>query len=93
MSIVPVDQYVYEVWGRDRFKIVNIKEKTCIYRKFNLEQFLCTHALAVMRQLKLHTPNYKIRCTQWTLSVLLMKRPFILLVIKQTGSFQKSYQV
>ena len=53
MLVQPADRYVFEVRGGDMVKIVNIREKTSTYRKFDLEQLLCAHALAVCSQARI----------------------------------------
>ena len=44
---------MFEVRGGDRVEIVNIREKTCTCRKFDLEQLPYAHALAVCSQARI----------------------------------------
>ena len=53
MLVSPADRYVFEVRGGDRVEIVNIKEKTCTCRKFDLEQLSCAQALAICSQARI----------------------------------------
>ena len=53
MLVQPVDRYVFEVRGGDMVEIVNIREKTCTCRKFDLEQLPCAHVLAVCSQARI----------------------------------------
>ena len=45
----PVDKYVYHVKGGTKDPVVNLTDKTCTYRRFNLDLIPCSHAYAAIR--------------------------------------------
>ena len=45
----PVDKYVYHVKGGIKDRVVNLIDKTCTCRKFNLDLIPCSHACAAIR--------------------------------------------
>lgn len=48
VCVEPYDQFCFSVrYGRNIGYIVDLNDNTCTCRKFQLERFLCTHAVAV----------------------------------------------
>ena len=45
----PIDKYVYHVKGGTKDRVVNITDKTCKCRKFNLDLISCSYACAAIR--------------------------------------------
>ena len=45
----PVDKYVYHVKGGTKDRVVNLTDKTCTCRSFNLDLISCSHAYAAIR--------------------------------------------
>ena len=48
-TVEPVDKYVYHVKGETKNRVVNLTDKTCTCRRFNLDLIPCSHACAAIR--------------------------------------------
>ena len=44
-----MDKYVYHVTGGTKDQVVNLTDKTCTCRRFNLDLISCSHACAAIR--------------------------------------------
>ena len=44
-----MDKYVYHVKGGTKDRVVNLTDKTCTCRSFNLDLIPCSHACATIR--------------------------------------------
>ena len=44
----PMNKYVYHVKGGTKDRVINLTNKTCTYRRFNLNLILCSHACAAI---------------------------------------------
>ena len=44
-----VDKYVYHVKGETKDQVVNLTDKTCTCRRFNLDLIPCSHACVAIR--------------------------------------------
>ncbi|XP_008244496.1 PREDICTED: uncharacterized protein LOC103342642 [Prunus mume] len=54
MNVVKINDEEYNVLDGDMNGLVNLQNHSCMCRKFDLEQLLCKHAIAVCRHLKLN---------------------------------------
>ena len=49
MDVTPLNMYEFEVRGSDFRATVNLENKTCSCREFDLDHYLCVHAAAACR--------------------------------------------
>ena len=55
---MPIDSSLSRVYDGDNLFIVNLKDKTCSCRRFDLDQIPCRHALAVIAKKRLGAYSY-----------------------------------
>ena len=48
-TVESVDKYVYHVKGGTKDRVVNLTDKTCTCRRFNLDLIPCSHVCAAIR--------------------------------------------
>ncbi|KAM6567985.1 hypothetical protein CsatA_027113 [Cannabis sativa] len=58
LVVLPIDSNLSRVYDGDSLFIVNLDEKTCSCRRFNLDQIPCRHALAVIAKKRLNPYAY-----------------------------------
>ena len=49
MDITSLNMYEFEVWGSDFRATVNLENKTCSCREFDLDRYPCVYAVAACR--------------------------------------------
>ena len=47
----PVDNFIYQVKGEQKYRFMNLIERTCTFRRFDLDLLPCAHVAAVIRWL------------------------------------------
>ena len=54
----PANQNLFQVIDENRNRMVNLKEGTCTCNRFQMDELPCSHAVAVMKELKIDTYKY-----------------------------------
>ena len=54
----PANQNLFEVINDNRTRLVNLKERTCTCNRFQKDELSCSHAVVVMKEMKIDTYKY-----------------------------------
>ena len=51
ITVKPIDNFIYQVKDGHKDHVVKMNERTCTYRRFDLDFLSCAHVYAVIRYL------------------------------------------